>query len=566
MRPPNLIYGLEDRPPLWANFVLGFQHVSLVAISLILPVFIVRHAGGGPEQATFMVSMSMLAAGLSVVIQAFRAGPVGSGYLCPALCGPSYLSASLLASSVGGLPLVLGMTMFAGLVEAAFSRVLHRLRALFPAEVTGTIVSMVGITVVKIAGQNFLGLGPDGRVSVVELGLAAFTLACMVGLNVWTRGKLRLACIVIGMALGYAASYAAGVLTPADMAVLGREPLVWFPLTRHPGLAFDLALAGPFAIAVLCSTFKSVGDLTTCQRINDVHWKRPDMHNVRRGLLAEAIGSAASGALGGMGQSTSSSNIGLSIATASTSRSIALPTGIILAVLAFCPKLASIFAIMPRPVMGATLIFSLGFMIVAGIQIIMSRMLDSRKTFVIGLSIIFGLMVDLLPAAFADAPHWLRPVVSSSLSAATVCAVLLNLVFRIGIRTRAEIELLPGEHFSEKIFAFMDSCGRAWGARPEVVKRAAGAMTEFMEAAAHALDVSGPVRMQAAFDEFNLDVAVRYQGPALPLPLKRPDMAEVLEEPMASAALAGFLIKGLADRVVQSEDAAGRLLRIHYDH
>jgi NCS2 family nucleobase:cation symporter-2 len=128
----------------------------------------------------------------------------------------------------------------------------------------------------------------------------------------------------------------------------------------------------------------------------------------------------------------SSSNIGLSIATGATSRRIAYSTGTILILLAFLPKLSSVFVVMPTPIMGASLIFAVSFMILAGIQIIMSRMIDSRKTFVIGFSIIFGLSVDFVPGLYRDVHPWLHPFFSSSLSLATISAVLLNLFFRIG--------------------------------------------------------------------------------------------------------------------------------------
>ena len=247
------------------------------------------------------------------------------------------------------------MTLLAGAFEAAFSRVVRYLRVLFPAEVTGLIVAMVGITVIRLAVANFLGLGGDDTVSQPkEILVAAFTLATMIGLNIWSKGKLRLFCILIGMAAGYVASYATGILLDSALANVASTSLMAFPLTGHPGWAFDPHLIIPFVVAMLCSSLKSVGDLTTCQKINDAEWKRPNMRNISKGILADSVGCLTAGLLGGVGQSTSSSNIGLSIATGATSRVIAYAVGGLLIFLAFCPKLASVFAIMPAPVMGAT--------------------------------------------------------------------------------------------------------------------------------------------------------------------------------------------------------------------
>ncbi len=133
-KPLNLIYGVEDRPALGVTLTLGFQHVFLMVSTLILPVAIVQEINGTPEQVERLIKMSMIAGGLATILQALRKGPVGSGYLCPHLCGPAYLSASpLLAAKTGGLSLLFGMTAIAGVVEAMLSRVIHRLQVLFPA-------------------------------------------------------------------------------------------------------------------------------------------------------------------------------------------------------------------------------------------------------------------------------------------------------------------------------------------------------------------------------------------------------------------------------------------------
>lgn len=564
MKPSNLVYGLDDRPPTWVTFFLGFQHVTIISIALVFPVLAVRAMGGDTAQATFMVSMSMIAGGLAVVAQALRRGPMGSGYLCPAVCGPSFLSATVLAAKLGGLPLVFGMTFFAGLVEAAFSRVLKRLRVLFPAEVTGLIVAMVGITVIKLAGSNFLAVDEGAEARMADIAVAVFTLAVMVGLNVWSKGKVRLFCILIGMALGYGAAAAMGVLRAEHWAVVGNNAWASFPLTDHPGWAFDWSMALPFAIAIICSSLKSVGDITTCQKINDTGWKRPDMDNISKGILADAFGSVAAGALGGMGQSTSSSNVGLSIATGATSRVVAMSTGLLLTALAFCPKLASIFAIMPRPVVGATLIFALSFMVVAGFNIVMSRMIDARKTFVIGLSVILGLMVDMLPGAFDGLPQWLHPVFASSLSAATIAAVALNLIFRIGVRSTADLELAPDENYPERVFAFFDRQGGAWAARPEVVNRARDAVNEIAEAVLG--DGDGSLSARAGFDEYRLDVHLTWTGRPLDFPEDRPTKGEVLADAEAGRRLSGFLARQFADQLEVRRDGEANTVTLHFNH
>ncbi len=565
MKPSNLIYGLEDKPSVTVGALLGLQHVTIIAIAFIFPVLLVRETGGTPMEATFMVSMSMLAGAVAVVAQGLKRGPVGSGYLCPSVCGPSFLSASMLAAHTGGLSLVLGMTMFAGAFEALLSRILHKLRFLFPAEVTGVIVSMVGITVIGLAGKNFIGMeAGGGAVHLPSLAVAGFTLIVMMGLNVWSKGQLKLFCVLVGMAAGYAAAFAAGLLKPEDVSLAFNQPLAWNPFAHHPGWNFDLAMCGPFAVAVLCSMLKSVGDLTTCQKINDSEWVRPDMQNIRRGVLGDAVGCFSAGLFGGMAQSTSSSNIGLSIATGTTSRVISLFTGGVLAVLAFCPKLASIFAIMPAPVVGATLLFALSFMVVAGVQIMTSRMLDSRKTFVIGLSLITGLMVDVLPEAFVHLPHLLQPIFSSSLSACTVTAVLLNFVFRLGVRNRATLAIKPDMAVGQAVVSFMDRQGGAWGARPDVVSRATTASMEYLEALCGMRGCAA--ELEASFDEFNLDLTVRHQGEPLEIPDQRPTPEMMLESEDGVSLMGAWICAKFTDRITATRNRDDSVVKMHWDH
>ena len=566
-KPPELTYGVDDDLPFATNLLLGLQHIFIISISLIFPVVVVRSIGGTPQQAEFMVSMSMLAAGIGTMLHALNKRGIGSGYLCPSVCGPSYLSATLLAASVGGLPLIFGMTSIAGLFEVMLSRIMHRLRALFPPEVTGLVVAMVGITVIPVALPNLLGRdATDTITELPELIVALVTLGTMVGISVWSKGKMRLYSVLVGMALGYAASIALGVLNVSHLELLTEAPFAAAPSLDYFGLSFNFVLLLPFLIAITCSTLKTVGDITTCQKINDVDWKRTDMKNVSQGILADGLSAVIGGIVGAMGQSTSSSNIGLSIGTGATSRKIAFATGGLLVFLAFLPKLAMVFVIMPKPVMGATLIYAVSFMIIAGFQIIMSRMLDARRTFLVGIPLIMGLSVDALPELYENVPTILQPIFSSSLSLAAVLVVLLNLIFRIGIAKRQQLVLKPGVDDADSIFGFMEKQGATWGARREVIYRAKSALNELFEAVTSSKLAEGDIKVDVSFDEFNLDVEARYKGVPLVLPSARPSEEDLLRDDRAAISLSGFMIKRYANSVkIDQKDGICRV-RLHFDH
>jgi len=179
-KPSNLFYGVQDIPPFGMTLLLGLQHVMVMSVTLILPVLIVQAMGGTPAQAQSLIRMSLIAGGIGTILQALHKGPIGSGYLCPQLSGPAYLSTSLLAAQTGGLSLVFGMTVIAGCFEALLSRVVYRLRALFPTEVTGLVVVMVGLALVPVGVSNFVGMTSPATVSETPVLLVAcLTLACM---------------------------------------------------------------------------------------------------------------------------------------------------------------------------------------------------------------------------------------------------------------------------------------------------------------------------------------------------------------------------------------------------
>jgi xanthine permease XanP len=441
-KPANLIYGVDDKPPWTVSFILGLQHVFTMSSTLVLPVIIAREIGAGFDVVQSLVCFSMIAAGLGTALQAIRRGPVGSGYLCPNLCGPSYLSVSVEAAWLGGLPLMHGMTVVAGFFEVLFSRVVHKLRSLFPPEITGLVVLMVAVSLIPLGSSKFVGIDYAGdAINLKELPIAAVTLFSMIGFNIWGKGKWKLYCVLIGLGIGYIMSIATGVLTQNDFAAFMKAP--WFSLpgkgTRFMSYKFDWGLVLPFIVVSLCQSLKSFGNLTTCQKINDEHWRGPDMKNIGKGLFADGLSVALGGLLGGMATDTSASNVGLSAATSATSRRIGFYAGAIFISMAFLPKLAAIFSIMPEPIMGAIVIFVTCFMIISGIQILLSSRMNTRKTFIIGISFVFGLSAIILPDLYSRIPPWLSPIFASSLTLSTVLAIILNQIFNIGTGKR-EVE------------------------------------------------------------------------------------------------------------------------------
>ena len=566
-RPKDLVYGVDDVPPPLIVLFVGMQHVSLVRIQLIYPLFVIQMAALPTASSVNLLGLALLALGVAAILQSLPRGPVGSGFLCPAGHTGIFLEPSLAALKLGGLPLVFGMTIFAGAIQSALAPALRRIRPLLPPEIGGLVVFFVGTSVAAIGCRYLLGVGAKDPVGQEYWIVGVVTLATTVGLNVWGKGQARVFCAMMGIIVGYVAAMVTGLLPVEAFRDLADLPLVAVPLFAHPGWSLSPAMIPPFFVAAIAITLKAVGDITACQRLNDAAWVRPDFGSISRGTLANGLGNMFAGLVGSLGLTPSTASIGLQSATAVSSRVIGFAVGGILIALAFLPSITGTLILMPRPVMGASLLFSACFVLISGLQAITSRMLDARRTLVIGLAIASAIAAEIIPGFATDIPPAVEPIVSSSIVLGTVSALLLNALFRIGQRQRVTLPLDPAApDAAAKIDEFFDTAGRQWGARPDVMVRVAFGIMQAVETIAEHCDPQGPVVVEAHFDEFNLDVKITYHGAPLELPDRRPSDREIIETDAGYRQLAGFMLRRNADRIRTSVKDGASVLEFHFEH
>jgi NCS2 family nucleobase:cation symporter-2 len=565
-KPANLLYDVDEAPPLLVRIGVSVQHIFLMSIGWLYVVVIVNSFGGTRTDAESIIRMSMIAGGLATILQANRS-LVGSGYFCPLSGSLTYLQPSMLAARSGGFSVLFGMVAAAGVFTSFLSRITSRLRILFPPEVTGLMVAMSGLQLIALAVPRFVGYttpgaAPEGR----NVAVGVITLFAMVAATVWHRGKLHALPILAGLVVGFALAITLGVFPWRDFVQQFNEPWISLPHRLPVGLSFRWALLVPFLIAGLTASLKTVGDLTLCQKINDEDWKRTDMNSVSGGLFANGIGTSISGLLGGVAQNTVSSSVGLSLATGTTSRLLAIPTGIIVIALAFFPRLTAIFASMPLPVMGAMLIYSACFIVLGGVQLLSSRMLDSRRIFAVGVSLIFGLSVEISPDVYRFAPDALKPIFSSSTSLATILLVTLSLLFRLGVSKQRSFVFHPGTEALDSIHKIMDEQGGIWGMRREVEVRAEHAIHEVLATVMRLNPFLRSVDVTLEFDELKLNAAVEFNGAGPVLSDTLPAPEELATEEGISA-MSGYMIRSYADRVrVKSKGNSWCRIQLSFDH
>jgi xanthine permease XanP len=362
MRPADLAYAVADRPPPLTCALNAVQHVIILSPALIYVLFVLNAAGATPEQMLRIISLSLVALGIGSMLQCQSLAYFGSGYLAAFAFDAPYLSASILAAQLGGMPLVFGMTMFAGFVEMGLSRIITRMRPYFPAEISGICVMLIGLILGVLGMRLLLGIPDDaskmGSVDLHYLALGVGTLALMIAIHVWAKGQLRTYSIILSVLIAYGCALYYGLVDAGALDTLSQASWFHVPLGGWQLPSFRGDLIVPFAFAALVCSLSVMGDITTCQKINDDEWVRPDMISLRNGVLTDGVCTAVSALIGSVGGDTSSPNVGLSSAAGVTSRVVGYWTGGLLILLAMMPVVAAAVVSIPRPIMGAAMLFT----------------------------------------------------------------------------------------------------------------------------------------------------------------------------------------------------------------
>jgi NCS2 family nucleobase:cation symporter-2 len=567
-RPENLLYGVDDRPPALTCALMALQHVSTLLLNTVYLLVALTAAGVGPDEMMEGIRVGFAVIGMSTLLLCQAGARFGSGYLIPWTFSGIYIGATVAAARRGGMSLVLGMTLFAGLVEIAFSRVIGRLRSFFPAEISGLCVVLVGLSLGVLGTKLLLGVGEGSPrpVPAVEILLGGGALAVMVAVHVWGSADLRRYSPILGIASGYLVALAMGVTDAKALAAIAVAPLVALPAWSPQTPSFDPGLAVPFLAAALASCLRVMGDVVVSQKVNDRNWVRPEPRTMSAGALADGTATILAAGAGCIGGTSNASSVGLATAAGVMSRVVGLWVGGILITLSAVPAAALFYLSIPRPVLGAAIVFAACFVVVNGLQIVMGRALDARKTLVIGLSLTIALSRSIIPEFYTGLPPALHSYFASDLAMGLLAALTLNALFRIGVRSREAVTLPPDGGAMDAIRSFLETQGARWGARRDVLQRAIFGACQSIEAIIEHCEVTGPIAVEASFDEHNLDIRLTYEGELLQLAEQAPTHDELVSAPDGLLRLAGYLVRGNADRVQATMRGRHAVLVLHFDH
>ena len=401
----ELIYRLEDRPPLPQTLFAAFQHLLAMFVAVITPALLICQALGLPAQDTqHIISMSLFASGVASIIQIKAWGPVGSGLLSIQgtsfnFVAPLIMGGTALKTGGADVPTMMaalfGTLMLASCTEMVLSRVLHLARRIITPLVSGVVVMIIGLSLIQVGltsiGGGYAAMADHTFGAPKNLLLAGIVLALIIILNRQRNPYLRIASLVIAMAAGYLAAWFLDML-PANTAPTNSS-LITVPTPLYYGLGIDWSLLLPLMLVFMITSLETIGDITATSDVSEQPVSGPlYMKRLKGGVLANGLNSFVSAVFNTFPNSCFGQNI-------------------------------------PEPVLGGATLVMFGTIAASGVRIVSREPLNRRAILIIALSLAVGLGVSQQPLILQFAPDWLKNLLSSGIAAGGITAIVLNLIF-----------------------------------------------------------------------------------------------------------------------------------------
>jgi xanthine permease len=430
----ELIYGLNDRPPLRETLFAALQHLLAIFVAIITPPLIIAGALKlDIETTSFLVSMALFASGVSTFIQCRRIGGIGTGLLCIQGTSFSFIGPIISAGLTGGLPVIFGACMAASTVEMLISRLLKYTRKIITPLVSGIVVTLIGMSLIKV-GITACGGGAVAKSngtfgSFEHVGLAALVLLLIIFFNRSSNRYLRMSSIVIGLVIGYAVAWCLGLVDFSSVQSYGGFNI---PVPFKYGLSFDWSAFIALGLVYLITAIEAYGDITANSLISGEPVEgKTFVKRASGGILADGFNSMLAGVFNSFPNSVFAQNNGMIQLTGVASRYVGYYIAGFLILLGLFPAVGLVFSLMPEPVLGGATLLMFGTVASAGIRIIAAQTIDRKATLVMALSFSLGLSVELVPEILSQLPETVRNIFSSGITTGGVTAILANALIRI---------------------------------------------------------------------------------------------------------------------------------------
>lgn len=430
----GLIYRVDRKPPFKDALFVALQLILSVFVAIITPPLIIAGALNLDLETTgFLVSMALFAAGICTFIQCHRIGPLGVKLLSVQGASFTFIGPIIAAGSVGGLSLIFGSAIAASTIEMFISRILKYAQKIITPLVSGIVVSLIGLTLIKVGiiscGGGFAAKANGTFGSLENIGLSVLVLILIVLCNMSRNKYIRMSSILIGLLAGYIVAYFLGKL---DLSMAKDLTTFSIPVPLKYGLSFDWSTFLSFALIYLVTSVEAYGSITG----NSIISEEPiegEVYNKRvaSGIFAEGVNSMIAGVFNAFPNSLYSQTVGVIQLTGVASRYVGYYVAGALILLGLFPGVGILFSLMPEPVLGGATLLMFGTVAVAGIRIITSQEINRSATLVLALSFAVGLGVELEPSILEAFPQSVKNIFSSGITAGGVTAIVSNFLIRI---------------------------------------------------------------------------------------------------------------------------------------
>jgi NCS2 family nucleobase:cation symporter-2 len=439
---PEQLRDPDYMPPLGKAIPLGIQHVLAMFVSNVTPAIIVAGAAGfgfgsnSPDfpELLYLIQMSMLFAGIATLMQTLTLGPVGAKL--PIVQGTSFAFLPIMIPLVAGkgvdaLAALFGGVLIGGLFHAALGLVIGRIRFALPPLVTGLVVTMIGLALVKVGIQYAAGgvpaIGTPEYGSLLNWSAALVVIVVTLGLKFFTRGMLSVAAVLLGLIVGYIYALMVGMLS-FDSIGASWSNAAAFALPQPFKYGFELSFAAilGFCLMAFVSAVETVGDVSGITKGGA--GREATDKEIEGATFADGFGSALAGAFGAMPNTSFSQNVGLIAMTGVMSRHVVTCGAIFLIICGLIPKVGAVIRTVPIEVLGGGVIVMFGMVVAAGISILSDVDWNRRNMVIFAISLSVGLGLQLEPGALQHMPDTARILLTSGLLPAAVISIALNLI------------------------------------------------------------------------------------------------------------------------------------------
>ena len=446
----DLIYQLEDKPPFLQAIIGAVTHLLAIFVPMVTPALIVGTALQlSPETNAYLVSMAMIASGVGTWLQVNRYGMVGSGLLSIQSVNFSFVTVmiaigtSMRADGVDEellLSTIFGISFAGAFIVVGSSFILPYLRRVITPTVSGIVVLMIGLSLIKVGiidfGGGFSAKSSGTFGDYQNIGVGLLVLLVVIGFNCCKSPLLRMGGIAIGLIVGYICALFLGMV---DFSQMSKAAFITIPVPFKYGFSFNFAHFLVVAIIYLLSVLEAVGDLTATALVSGQKIQGQEFQSrLKGGVMADGLVSVAASAMSSLPLTTFAQNNGVIQMTGVASRHVGKIIAVILVILGLFPGIGWFFTTIPAPVLGGAMTLMFSMIAIAGIRIILSNGLRRRETLIVATSLGLGLGVSYDPAVFHVLPTSLYALAENPICMGGVTAIILNLIIPISKETEPD--------------------------------------------------------------------------------------------------------------------------------